>query len=659
MTSADSPGGGFSELPDGRRVRADEALRLILTGTVSETGIPFFRALVRNVCKALDTAGAWVTEYLPEQRRLRSLAFWMNDRFIEEYEYDVQGTPCQPVIDSASLAHFPADVVQLFPHDPDLRPLGAVSYVGMPFFDTDGTLIGHLAAIDTKPMPREPYLETVMEIFAVRAGTEYRRLRAEEAVRAREQQLSRLLATAMDSVLILDRGMTIARVNPAAERAFGTDAGDLAGCDLRDFLEATCVEELASQIHRLDDLPEGERQLWLPRSLEVRRSEEETFPAEATLSSFDMGGARYYTLILRNLNDRLQAERRIELLTEETEYLRDAVRAVPGSDLILGESAPMRKLLASLSKVAATGATVLILGETGTGKELIARSIHHASPRSRGPLVSVNCAAIPGSLIESELFGHEKGAFTGATSRREGRFSLADGGTIFLDEAGELPLDLQAKLLRVLQEGEFEALGSTRTRKVNVRVIAATNRNMARMVAAGEFREDLYYRLNVFPLRVPPLCERGDDIVLLARAFAERYARRMGHNLLPLGPYEERRLTAYSWPGNVRELQNVIERGIILASGDRIALAAAMPEAAAVAAPVVPPEGSAAGGAEPERILTADEVQQFERANLIRALEATNWKVAGDGGAANLLALPPSTLASRMKSLGIRRPGRG
>jgi transcriptional regulator with GAF, ATPase, and Fis domain len=265
--------------------------------------------------------------------------------------------------------------------------------------------------------------------------------------------------------------------------------------------------------------------------------------------------------------------------------------------------------------------------------------------------VRVNCAAIPGALMESEFFGHERGAFTGATTRREGRFALANGGTIFLDELGELPLDLQAKLLRVLQEGEFEPLGGSRTLKVNVRVVAATNRDLAEMARAGKFREDLFYRLNVFPLRVPPLRERGDDVILLARAFAERLARRMGRRLEPLHPEDLRRLQQYPWPGNVRELQNVIERALILSTGSRLELDRAMPDAAPrVQAPEVP------AGAGEERILSAREMEALERANIERALAACGGKVSGEEGAARRLGLAASTLSSRIKALGIRRP---
>jgi formate hydrogenlyase transcriptional activator len=330
--------------------------------------------------------------------------------------------------------------------------------------------------------------------------------------------------------------------------------------------------------------------------------------------------------------------------------LRENVRDFAGMGEMLGGGPEMKELFDSLKRVAATDATVLVTGETGTGKELIARSIHEASARKDKSLVRVNCAAIPGTLMESEFFGHERGAFTGATAKRDGRFALADGGTIFLDEVGELPLDLQAKLLRVLQEGEFEPLGSARTRKVNVRVIAATNRDLPAMVAAGKFREDLFYRLNVFPLRVPPLRERGADVALLARAFVERYARRMGRRIEPLHPDEVRRLQDYAWPGNVRELQNVIERAIILATGGRLELHRALP---AESVPPVP-----ASDDEPPRILTAVELEALERANIERALTAAGGKISGDGGAAQLLNLAPSTLTSRMKALRIPKPGK-
>jgi len=302
-----------------------------------------------------------------------------------------------------------------------------------------------------------------------------------------------------------------------------------------------------------------------------------------------------------------------------------------------------------------TDAAVLIQGETGTGKELFARALHAAGLRREQPLVTVNCAAIPASLIESEFFGHEKGAFTGATSRREGRFALADGGTLFLDEVGELPLELQSKLLRVLQEGTFEPVGGSITRRVNVRVVAATNRDLAREVKEGRFRQDLFFRLNVFPLSLPPLRERPEDIPALAETFARRFAQRLGRNLAPLTADDLLRLQSYPWPGNVRELQNVIERAVITAVNGRLNLNRALPEATPdpsgqPSKPTLLPV--TATGA----IRTLEEMVALERENLLRALQSTQWRISGGGGAAALLAMNPSTLRSRMKALSIRPP---
>jgi len=626
------------------------ALRLVVEGTASETGTAFFRALVRNLAQALEMSGAWVTEYLPREKKLRTLAMWMHGQPVEHGEYLIVGTACQQVVESRTLIHIPERMIELFPRDDDLIPLNAVSYLGAPLLDTDGSVMGHVSVLDAQPMPRDERAISLFEIFAARAAAEMRRLRQEQEVRAREEQLSTLLETAMDAILVLDARFNVVRVNPAAERLFGCTAEDLLGENLREFLPAESATRLDTFVKELDAQPEGNRQLWIPQSFLVQRWDKATFPAEATISRFTNRGAVFHTVILRNIDDRLAAERRIELLSAEAEYLRDNVRDYTGMGEMLGSSAVMKELFESLQRVAATDATVLVTGETGTGKELIARSIHDASGRKEKPLVRVNCAAIPGTLMESEFFGHERGAFTGATTKREGRFALADGGTIFLDEVGELPLDLQAKLLRVLQEGEFEPLGSPRTRKVDVRVVAATNRDLGAMVAEGKFREDLFYRLNVFPVRVPSLRERGADIALLARSFVERFARRMGRRIEPLHPDDVRRLQEYHWPGNVRELQNVIERALILATGTRIDLQRALPAGAtARSLPVESNDGSA------PRILNATELEAIERLNLERALTAASGKVSGAGGVAEILGLPASTVSSRMKALGIQR----
>jgi PAS domain S-box-containing protein len=629
----------------------ETALRLVIEGTASETGTEFFRALVRNLAAAMDTIGAWVTEYLPAARRLRAYAFWLNGQFVENFEYNIAGTACEPVVESKKLVHIPDRLLELYPGDPEIAALNAVSYLGVPLLAPNGEVMGHLSVLDTKPLPGDSRLISLFEIFGARAAAEQRRLRHEAEVRVREEALSALVDSAMDAVVVLDAAGGITRVNPAAERVFGCTAEDLLGENVREFLPPQSAVQFDAFVKELDAPSAARGQLWIPQSFPVLRWDKSSFPAEATISRFTNRGQAFHTVILRNVDERLAAERRMALLTEETEYLRQSVRELTGLGDILGTSPAMKELFEALKRVAVTDASVLILGETGTGKELIARSIHEAGARKDKPLVRVNCAAIPGTLMESELFGHERGAFTGATVRREGRFGLADGGTIFLDEIGELPLDLQAKLLRVLQDGEFEPLGSARTRKVDVRVVAATNRDLEAMAREGKFREDLFYRLNVFPLRVPPLRERGSDVALLARAFAERFARRMGRRLDPLHPDDFRRLRDYSWPGNVRELQNVIERAIIFSSGSRLDLNRAMPGTPAPAPPTVHTSDGDA------RILSAKELESLERANIERALAACGGKISGEKGAACRLGLPPSTLNSRIKALGIQRQG--
>jgi transcriptional regulator with GAF, ATPase, and Fis domain len=438
-------------------------------------------------------------------------------------------------------------------------------------------------------------------------------------------------------------------MNPAAEKVFSCPAENMTGQNFMKFLSPESCRRVSLLTHELESRPEGEQYLWIPGNLEALSGPNE-FPAEASLSRYELQGKTYYTLILRNVNDRLAADRKIQSLTVETEYLKQQIRALQNFDEIIGQSPLILHLLQDIHQVASTDATVLIMGETGTGKELIARAIHDGSPRKNKPLITVNCAAIPSGLIESEFFGHEAGAFTGATKKREGRFEFADGGTIFLDEIGELLPDLQSKLLRVLQEGEFQPVGSSRTKKVNVRVIAATNRNLQEMIREGKFREDLYYRIHVFPISIPPLRDREDDLILLTKKFAEKFAQKMGKKVMPPTPESIHRLKTYHWPGNVRELQNVIERAVITSVDGNLNLDRALPD--------LPHDSNNAGPrqAVDRRVRSAKELMQLERENLLLAMETTGWRIAGKDGAAQLLGLKPSTLTSRMKALGIERP---
>jgi formate hydrogenlyase transcriptional activator len=341
------------------------------------------------------------------------------------------------------------------------------------------------------------------------------------------------------------------------------------------------------------------------------------------------------------LIERLKEIEKLKLqLENENLYLRKELKREKGFDKIVGDSKAIRSVIFSAGQVAPTDATVLILGETGTGKGMVANAIHQMSARKDRPLVTVNCTVLPRNLIESELFGCEKGAFTGAHARQAGRFEVADGGTIFLDEIGEMPLELQSKLLRVLQEGEFERLGSARTVKVNVRVIAATSRDLKKDVRERCFREDLFYRLNVFPISIPPLRERTEDIPLLAQYFTEKYARKMNKQIESIPKSTIKTFMEHDWPGNVRELEHVIERGVIMTSGRSFRLACRLISS-------LPVDSKD----EPLKDLTT-----LEREHILRVLQEAGWRIEGPSGAASILKLNPSTLRFRINKLGIRRP---
>src|SRR6266571_4491761 len=337
---------------------------------------------------------------------------------------------------------------------------------------------------------------------------------------------------------------------------------------------------------------------------------------------------------------------------------RDDIARQPNGDTgthnfeeIVGTSAALKAVLKQVGVVAPTESTVLILGETGTGKELIARAIHTASSRSRRPFVKLNCAAIPTGLLESELFGHEKGAFTGAIAQRIGRFEVADSGTIFLDEIGEIPLELQTKLLRVLQEREFERLGSSKTLRTNARLIAATNRNLEAMVAEQKFRSDLFFRINVFPVHIPPLRERQEDIPLLVRHFTQQFCRRMNKVIDTVPSATMDALRRYQWPGNIRELQNMIERAVIISTGPVLNLDVADLKLQ----PAGFPEKKAAAPNSENNAALRDVLEKTERLRILEALERSNWVVAGPRGAAGQLGMKRSTLQHRIRKLGIKR----
>lgn len=350
------------------------------------------------------------------------------------------------------------------------------------------------------------------------------------------------------------------------------------------------------------------------------------------------------TAEIRKLQERLHAE---------NVYLKEELAGTQAYGGIIGESPSLKAVISRISLVAPTGANVLILGESGTGKELIAREIHGQSSRKDRPLIRVNCATIPRELYESEFFGHVKGAFTGAVSDRVGRFEAADGGTLFLDEVGEIPTSLQGKLLRVLQEGEFERLGEGRTRKVDVRIIAATNKNLPEEIKSGRFREDLFYRLNVLPLEVAPLRDRREDIPMLVAHFVEVFSRRLNRRPPRLTAANLIDLKAHDWPGNVRELQNIVERALILSPQGRLHLDLPRVDSGN------PPPGQGLPEPDPRPaapVLTEADIAALRRRNMVAALIRTNWKIYGKDGAAQLLGIKPTTLIERMRRLKIKRP---
>ncbi|WP_127091471.1 sigma 54-interacting transcriptional regulator [Aquabacter cavernae] len=483
--------------------------------------------------------------------------------------------------------------------------------------------------------------------------------RVERAFRDIERENRLLLGAVGEGIYGVNTEGKTTFVNPAAEQILGWTAEAMIGRDMHamvhhhhpdgsHFPHEQCPIYAAFRdgiVHRVDN-----DVFW-------HRSGKPVWVEYTSTPLRDRGVLIGAVVVFRDVTQKREAHEQLRLALDEVDslrkrlelenaYLQEEIRAETSHSGIIGRSAAVQKVLRQVELVAPTEATVLITGESGTGKELIARAIHEASERNQRPLIRVNCAAIPRELFESEFFGHAKGSFTGALRDRIGRFELADRGTLFLDEVGEIPLELQSKLLRVLQEGQFERVGEERTRSVDVRIIAATNRDLRAEVHAGRFREDLFYRLNVMPVESAPLRERREDIPLLALHFLVSL-RKPAHGALQLSEGDMQRLAAYDWPGNVRELQNVMERGIILARGGRVMIDLPRTER---------PAPARSAPAQQPAVETEDERRARMKASILAALEAAGGRVSGPGGAAERLGLKPTTLASRMKTLGITRP---
>jgi transcriptional regulator with GAF, ATPase, and Fis domain len=610
------------------------------------TGEEFFRELVKGISNALHVDAVWVAEYHREQNSMTTMAFLFAGNFVSNFTYLIDGTPCETVINSRSLVHYPQNILTLFPRDHKMfRKFNGESYVGASLHDINGEVIGNVAILNSQPLTLTDDITAIIRTIKSRAESELQRLRREKEIVNREYQLRGLINGVQDLLINLNGTGKIVMLNAVAESALAVDDSRSIGLHISSFLTESARSKLLTLIEGLNNRV-NEGYLWIPEPLEFNALNGERFLAEGTISRYELDQKVFYTLVLRNQNERTAGN--ISELIGETEYVRGELEDIKDANQLVGDSSAMKRLLQNVYMVAHTDATVLIHGETGTGKELVARHIHQISNRKNKPMVTVNCGAIPPSLMESEFFGHTKGAFTGATSERKGRFQMADGGTVFLDEIGELPLDLQVKLLRVIQESEFEPVGSSRTIKVDVRIIAATHRNLFELTRENKFREDLYYRLNVFPVEVPPLRERGDDVILIASTFIHKFSKRFNRKVSALTDEQIRLLKQYHWPGNIRELQNIIERSVILSSNGSLDFNGILS---------LPVTAKAAANADvSDRILTKDEFLEFEKQNLLRALKAANWKVSGKDGAAQLLKMVPSTLSSRINALGIKVP---
>jgi PAS domain S-box-containing protein len=610
------------------------ALRAIVEGTARQTGQEFFQSLVRHVATAIDVHYAFVAEFTDIPTRVHTLAYWAKNQIEANIEFDLNGTPCQDVV-RGNLCHYPAGVRDKFPLDKPLMEMGIESYLGVPLKDERGEVLGHLAVFDERPMPEEPRRLFTFRIFAGRAAAELERLRLEKSLRESEQRYRDLYDEAPIAYVKEDLETRFISANQAAIRILGIKPEEVPGSVGMSLVPDTPdaqrrVKEAFASVGRGTDTSGV--------VLELRRKDNGK-PIWIQWWSKPEPGGKYTRTMFVDITERVLAEQEKARLSAQNSYLQEEIKSVHNFEEIIGRSPLLLNVIDNVRRVAPTEASVLITGETGTGKELIARAIHSASKRQDRPLIKVNCASLPTGLVESELFGHEKGAFTGAIARRIGRFELADAGTIFLDEIGEIPLEVQAKLLRVLQEREIDRIGGKGSIKVDVRVIAATNRDLLKAVKEKTFREDLYYRLNVFPISLPPLRDRKEDIPTLVHFLVNKFKMRIGKRLDSVAPETMQLLVGYAWPGNIRELENVLERAVILASGPNLEINRDM-------LPDSVPSGVRQG---------SSTLEEVERRHMEMVLKQTDWVIDGPRGAAKILGLHPNTLRSRLKKLGISR----
>jgi formate hydrogenlyase transcriptional activator len=625
----------------------EELLRTISEVTSGLVGQDFFEAVTKFIVTSLKVKTCIVTECIDIlNTRVRTLAYTQKGELSENIEYDVEGTPCKLVMQGkGSQIFIPTGCKKTYP-----KAIGNDSYVAVPIYSpASGGVIGHIAAMDDKPMSNEINHMSVLQIFAARSGAEIDRIKAEGKLKLANKELEVHLKEAEERFRDLFEEAPIAYIHEGIDSRF--IKANQAALRILGVRHDEVTETYGKSL--VPDSPEA--QLRIKAALESLKLGVESKGVVLELCRKDNGQpvwvqwwskpdskGQFTRTMFLDITERVQMEQEQARLQAQNKYLQEEIKLTHNFEEIISKSVSFHKILQQIQQVASTDATVLILGESGTGKELLARAIHNISNRSKRPLIKINCANLPATLIESDLFGHERGAFTGAMDRKIGRFELADGGTIFLDEIGELPIDLQAKLLRVLQEGEFERLGNPKTMKVNVRVIAATNRNLQEAIEKKEFRADLFYRLNVFPVISPPLRKRKEDIPLLVKHFVKKYEGKMGRAIKNIPDKVIDGLMLYDWPGNIRELENIVERALILSNGDTLEYGDWMP---AVKVTGTTTDGETAP-------LKLDEL---EKEHIIEVLNKTNWRISGEKGAAKILGLNSTTLDARIKKLGIKR----
>ncbi|MGA3087106.1 MAG: PAS domain S-box protein [Terriglobales bacterium] len=620
------------------RKRAEEAIATLVQ-VRCDSSQSFFASMACQLAKCLDADYVLIGELIEgKQQKIKTVGACCKGQIADSISYDLAETPCKEIIEQGPRV-YASGVRGTFPKDPLLQKMRVESLAGTPLRDSRDRTLGVMVAAYTRPLENTKMAEMILQLFSTRTAAEIERKRTEEALRQSDERFRVALKNSPITVFNQDRDLRYTWIyNPPFSHATGLPLGKTSV----EWFGAEGGKEITEIGRRVLDTGIGIRS-------EVKIAEEgkqHYFDTtiepvlDTTGAVIGLTGAGTDITELREASEALRDAKK--KLTEEKLYLEQEIDTELGFGEIVGRSKSLQTVMENVGKVAQSDATVLLLGETGSGKELVARAIHRLSQRSNNSFIKMNCAAIPSGLLESELFGNEKGAFSGAVSKKIGRLELADRGTLFLDEVGEISLALQPKLLRVLQDQEFERLGGVQTLKVDFRLIAATNRNLADQVRQKEFRSDLYYRMNVFPILVPPLRERRDDIPLLVEHFVQKCARRMKKTITSIPRKTMDALTGWDWPGNVRELENFIERSVILTHGS------------VLVAPL--------SGLKPmatEQSSAEDTLEAAEREHILRALRESRGQIGGVRGAAMRLGLKRTTLQSKLKQLGINpRTGR-